>query len=152
MRSLVIVLLCSLGSPLVARDTVPFRATIDTQVAQVGFCGPTCVMLSISGTGEGLHFGRVATDGPSQIDFATLAQTGTATLTAADGSSIDISFSGTFVPGSAPGDATFSGRWSVISGTGRFDDASGGGDYSGSASGDAGVLHLDGRLSNPGRR
>jgi hypothetical protein len=152
MKALTLILAVFLGSLTgYAAETVPFHASIDTSVAQVGFCGPTCVMLNISGSGVGSHVGRVDMEGPSQINFATLQQSGTSSFTAADGSTIDISFAGTFVPGQAPGDATFQGTWTVTGGTRRFADADGGGTYHGSASGDSGVLHLDGRISRPGK-
>ena len=153
MKTLAVIVAVLLGSfPVRADETVPFHATIDTQVAQTGQCGTGCLQLSISGSGHGTHVGRVEIDGPSQINFGTGQQTGTSTLTAADGSTIDITFSGTFVPGTTPGDATFQGNWSATGGTGRFDDVSGGGTYHGSASGETGTLFLDGTLSNPGKK
>ena len=148
--SLFLVLLCSVSAQ--GAGTVPFQATINTSPEQAGFCGATCVVLDITGIGVGSHLGQVDIEGPSQINFATLQQIGTSTLTGADGSSIEISFAGTFVP-TGPTDATFQGTWTVTGGTGRFNDASGGGTYDGSATvGGAGVLNLHGTLSNPGRK
>ena len=153
MKALTLILAVSLASLTgYAADTVPFQATIDTQPTFLGPCGPTCVMLDIAGSGVASQLGRLDMDGPSQINFATLQQTGTSTLTAADGSTLEISFAGTFIPGQTPGDATFQGTWTVTGGTKRFADADGGGTYHGSASGDSGVLHLDGRVSRPGRK
>ena len=147
------VLVASLGSMTVhAGSTVPFHATINTLVQPIGTCGSTCVVVNISGTGEGTHVGRSDIDGPSQIDFATTRQGGTSTLTAADGSSMVFTFTGNSVPGPGPGDATFHGTWTVAPGTGRFEDVSGDGTYSGSAGGDTGILFLDGTLSNPGKK
>jgi len=88
-------------------------------------------------------------EGPSQLFFATLVQTGTSTLTAADGSTIVILFAGTSVPGPAD-TVTFEGDWIVVSGTGRFQDKSGSGTYEGSGAGPVRVLFLEGTLSNPG--
>ena len=140
------------GPHALAAGSVPFRAAIDTAIVPLGPCGPTCLMLSISGAGEALHLGRTTIDGPSRIDFATGAQTGESTLTAADGSTLTISFHGGFFPGPGAGDASFSGTWTVLSGTRRFEGASGDGLYHGSASGSSGILHMQGTLSNPGRR
>jgi len=143
----------SFGSTVHAASTVPFQATIDTAPAPVGFCGPTCLELTIPGTGTASHMGRAGMVGLTQIDVATLGQTGTATLTAADGSSLDMSFTGTFAPGPAgPSDSTFGGTWTATGGTGRFDGVSGGGTYNGSASGPVGILFLNGSLSNPGKK
>lgn len=131
--------------------SVPFNATIATEVTPLGPCGPTCLTLDIAGSGQASHMGRTTVVGPSEIDFATGEQSGTSTLMAADGSTLDISFSGSFVPGPGPGDATFEGSWTVISGTGRFADADGGGSYWGTASGPAGELNLAGQISKAGQ-
>ena len=153
MRAFALIFAVSLGSLVVHADAdVPFHATIDTEVATTGACGATCVVLSISGTGTGSHMGSLDMVGPSQINFATLRQTGTSTLTAADGSTLTLSFTGTFTPGPGPADATFGGTWTATDGTRRFDNVSGGGTYHGNASGPAGVLFLDGSLSNPGKK
>jgi hypothetical protein len=153
MKALSLVLAVLLWSTMAAQaaGTVPFQVTISTSVAQVGSCGPSCVVLDITGSGVGSHLGRVDIEGPSEIDFTTLQQTGTSTLTGADGSTIDISFAGVFVP-TGPTDATFQGAWTITGGTGRFEDATGGGTYDGSAAGDTGLLNLSGTLSNPGRK
>ena len=143
----------SLGSAIHAESTVPFQATIDTAPAPVGFCGQTCLELTIPGNGTASHMGSVAMVGLTQINVATLGQTGTSTLTAADGSSLDMSFTGSFTPGPAgPSDSSFGGTWTATGGTGRFDGVSGGGTYNGTASGPVGILFLNGSLSNPGKK
>jgi hypothetical protein len=153
MKQIALVIALCLGAIAVqgsAAGSVPFQATIDTVVTPLGPCGATCLTLDISGSGQALHMGRTTIDGPSHIDFATLEQSGTSTLTAADGSTLTIGFDGDFVPGPGPQDASFSGTWEVLSGTGRFEGASGGGSYGGSASGSAGVLHMQGTLAGLG--
>jgi len=153
MRMLSLIFAVSLGSMAVHADgTVPFQATIDTEPAPAGSCGGPCVVLTIPGRGTGSHMGRVDMEGLTQINFQTLVQTGTSTLIAADGSTVDMSFVGAFVPGANPTDATFQGTWTATGGTGRFDNVSGSGTYHGSASGDTGILFLDGTLSNPGNK
>ena len=143
--------LALLSLPVHAESTVPFSASVDTQVTPLGPCGATCLTINIAGTGHATHMGRIEIDGPSQINFATGAQTGTSTLTAADGSTIVMLFVGAFIP-TGPADATFQGTWTVTGGTGRFQGASGGGTYGGSAAGDVGVLNIDGTLSSPGKK
>lgn len=154
MKTLVLVLALSLWSTWATAnpaETVPFHAAIDIQVQPTGPCGPGCLSLSITGTGQGRHFGRMAIEGPSQLFFATFVQTGTSTLTAADGSTIVILLLGTFLPGPTPADpVTFEGDWIIVSGTGRFQNESGSGTYEGSSTGPVGVLYLNGTLSNPG--
>jgi len=143
--------LCVLTAPSVlAFRPVPFHAATDTTFVIPPACGPTCAF-TISGVGQATHMGRVSIDGPSLIDFATGTQTGTSTLTAADGSELAIEFHGSFSP-TSPTEVAFSGSWTVISGTGRFADADGGGDYHGAASlaTNTGELHLDGSVSDTG--
>src|SRR5688572_16093967 len=148
MRTAVCILALSLGSIVYAGNSVPFHATIDTSPVVVGG-SPTTLDLQIPGSGRGTHVGRLEVDGPSHVDLVTARQTGTSTLTAADGSSFDFSFSGTVgISGPLPSDpVTFQGAWHITSGTGRFEDASGGGTYHGSAAGPSGILYLDGTLT-----
>ena len=125
---------------------------IDTRIAIAGPCGATCVVLDISGSGQATHLGRVSVDGPSFTDLVAGTQTGTSTLTAADGSQLEVEIDGTFGFTSAT-DVEFSGSWSVISGTGRFEDSSGGGSYEGTASiaSNTGTLLMEGEVTDTGR-
>jgi hypothetical protein len=147
MKKMILILTLLLSATAYAGQAVPFHAAINTQIQVLSPCGDNCLLLNITGTGQGLHFGRLSVEGPSEIHFDTTMQTGCSTLTAADGSRLDISVEGTFLPGPT---ITFEGDWAVISGTGRFAHASGGGTYHGFASGDAGVLYMQGTLSNGG--
>jgi hypothetical protein len=149
MRTFACILTLSLVSVVQAGSTVPFHATIDTQVAVVGG-GPTSLDLHISGTGHGSHLGLLETDGLSHVDIAAGTQTGTFALIGADGSSFVISYAGTVVFTSPDPTApvTFQGHWQAVSGSGRFEGVSGGGTGHGSAAGDTGILFLDGTLSN----
>jgi hypothetical protein len=134
-----------------AADLVPFRATFQTSPEIVGFCGPTCLMLEIGGQGVATHLGRTTIAGPSQVEVIEGVQTGTSTLTSADGDTLVIGFEGSAVPeGPNPDDpVNFEGTWEVIGGTGRFAEAIGAGAYSGFAAGPSGVLRLVGRVSSP---
>ena len=147
--------LCLLGTAYAGTD-VPFEARINTLGVVTGpGCGGACLNLNISGVGQARQGGRVTIDGPSQISFVTGTQEGESTMTAADGSTLDFQFSGTFIPSGQ--NATFFGTWDAVSGTGRFQGVSGGGTYEGTATfgnpaGDPGTLHIEGRLNNPGKR
>ena len=147
LKRVILVLALFLSTAVYGGNAVPFQASINTEIEPIGPCGPGCLTLQITGSGNGLHFGQIEIDGPLQINFATLAQRGASALTAADGSTLNILFTGSFVPGTVPEDATFSGTWTVVSGTKRFNDADGDGTYSGSASGPTGILNLAGTLS-----
>jgi hypothetical protein len=141
-----------MGLRAAATDRVPFRALIDTQPMMVGFCGPGCLQLEISGTGQATHLGRTEVAGPSQVNVALGQQTGTSTLTAANGDTIVIAFAGTVdFQGPNPTDpVSFQGEWQVIAGTGRFEAAEGAGTYSGTSVGAVGNLLLSGSVNSPG--
>jgi hypothetical protein len=112
--------------------------------------------LEISGEGRATHMGRIAVSGPSQVIPTSQTgglQTGESTLTAANGDILEIAFAGTFnAPQGFSGPVTSAGSWRVTGGTGRFDDARGGGSYSGSAMIPTGILLLDGTISRRGAR
>ena len=160
MKKLVFALVLACCTPAYAAKEVPFRAAIHTDIEVVTddpSCVPAaCLSVIITGTGQGSHFGRMMIAGPSQIVFdATTgvgAQTGSSTLTAADGSTMGIVIEGTSVP-DASGTFHFRGEWTVDSpvGTGRFQGASGEGTYEGSATISIGVVFFKGTLSNPGK-
>jgi hypothetical protein len=139
--------------PATAGDFVPFRALIQTIPIPVGSCGDGCLELDITGTGQATLMGRTEIQGPSQVDVILREQTGTSTLTAASGDTLQIAFSGTveFESPDPTGPVSFEGTWEVIGGTGRFEDSLGGGTYNGTAEGPAGTLLLVGRVSRPGR-
>ena len=137
--------------PAAAGDSVPFRAVFQTVPVPTGSCGAGCIAFEIGGTGEATHMGRTEIAGPSRVIVPFGQQTGTSTLTAANGDTIAIAFAGTVnFEGPNPTDpVSFQGAWDVIAGTGRFDGARGSGTYSGTAAGPSGELLLIGQLSRP---
>ncbi|HEX4998795.1 MAG TPA: hypothetical protein VFY29_11245 [Terriglobia bacterium] len=151
MKKMFLVVGLLLGSLAYAGTTVPFEASVETELHFVGPCGPNCATATMIGVGQALQGGRVSMDGLAQLNVATGAQTGMPTFTAADGSTLTISLEGAFTP-AGPQDITFSGVWTAISGTGRFEGVSGDGTYDGFGSGSTGVVHFHGTLNNPGRR
>lgn len=138
--------------PAAAGDSVPFRAVFQTVPVPTGSCGPGCIVLEIGGTGQATHMGRTEIAGPSQVNVPDAQQTGTSTLTSANGDAIVIVFAGTVIfEGPTPADpVTFQGAWNVVAGTGRFIGATGSGTYSGTATGPLGELLLTGQLSRLG--
>lgn len=141
-----------MGPHAVASDRVPFRALIETKPIIVGFCGAGCLELEIGGTGQATHMGRTEVTGPSQVNAILGQQTGTSTLSAANGDTIVIAFAGTVnFEGPNPTDpVSFQGEWHVIDGSGRFKSAEGSGTYSGTAAGEVGTLLLAGSVTSPG--
>jgi hypothetical protein len=137
-----------------AGPDLPFHASIDTQPVILGPCGPGCIALDIPGSGIATQMGTVTLDGPSRVNLVDATQSATATLTAANGDQLVLDVEGTveFAGPDPAGPVTFSGSWTVQSGTGRFQSASGSGSYSGTAAGPTGELILTGSISNIGRR
>ncbi|HEY0873867.1 MAG TPA: hypothetical protein VGD94_10375 [Vicinamibacterales bacterium] len=142
-----------LAFPVAAAALVPFSAVIDSEPIVVGACGPSCLELEIGGEGRATHLGRTVIEGPSQVDVLQGTQTGTSTLTAANGDTIVIAFEGTaeFSGPAATDPVTFQGTWVVIGGTGRFEGGTGSGTYAGSAAGTVGQFILEGTISRPSR-
>jgi hypothetical protein len=140
------------GSHISAARPVPIHASIDTDIAIVGVCGATCVVLRTTGSGQASHLGRISVDGPTHTDFAAFTQTGTSTFTAADGSKLELAIAGTF-HFTGPTDVAFSGTWTVASGTGRFADSDGTGTYrgTGSVATNTGELFLNGTVTDTGQ-
>jgi hypothetical protein len=150
--TIVVMALSLMGLRAAASDRVPFRALMDTQPMMVGFCGPGCFQFEISGTGQATHLGRTEMAGPSQVNVVFGQQTGTSTLTAANGDTIVIAIAGTVdFQGPNPTDpVSFQGEWHVIAGTGRFEAAEGAGTYSGTSVGPVGHVILIGSVNRPG--
>jgi len=137
-----------------ARPDVPFHASIDTQPVITGSCGPGCITLEIPGSGIATQLGAVKLTGPSEVNVFAGTQTATATMTAANGDTLVLDIEGTVqFSGPSPTDpVSFSGSWTVQSGSGRFSSASGSGSYSGRAAGPSGELSLTGSISHIGGR
>jgi hypothetical protein len=118
------------AQPVDAREQVPFIAAFWT--AGVGsLCGPLTVCVSVDGSGIATHLGRASITKSVVVHITampcpggtTRSYTAEATLTAADGSTLTMSGSGTICAGPAGIEAT--GSYSVTGGTGRFSGASG---------------------------
>jgi hypothetical protein len=110
---------------------VPFKATYATTISSSPG-DPGCNNLVINGTGNATHLGESTMDSNSTACFATLTQTGTLEFTAANGDKLYGSFSGKLAF-SGP-IVTFWGNYVMTDGTGRFDENTGAGTYSGTAS------------------
>lgn len=155
-RHMLCTLVLTLAASVVAAagPDLPFRASIDTRPVILGPCGPGCLALEISGSGTASQLGAITIAGPSRVSLIDATQTATSTFTAANGDQLVLDIEGTVqFTGPDPADpVTFSGSWTVQSGTGRFQNASGSGSYSGSAAGPTGELTLTGSISNIGRR
>jgi hypothetical protein len=133
---------------------VPFKGTFKATATAAVLPGDRCpdLTVTIQGTGNATHLGRLTTDQSHCATPTSVAFTdGLFTFTAANGDQLRGTYSGDFVPLDPP---LFSidGQFTFTGGTGRFADATGGGDASGLqdlATGDA-TVDLVGTISNVG--
>ena len=101
--------------------TVPFKGSFEGSQT-VTPSTPPLATVAMQGTGNGTLVGRFDIALPHTVNFATASASGTATIIAADGSTIVASFTGQAQVGPI---VTIVEQATVTSGTGRFADASG---------------------------
>ena len=126
---------------------VPFTAHEENTIIVTGVDG--CFLYaSFPGMIEGDHIGSGTIASTSIVDNCTLVQLTEATITAANGDELVLDLVGSF-DNSDPTNLVFWGDFTITGGTGRFESASGGGTYAGTADGVAGVgqYDLDGMIS-----
>lgn len=129
-----------------SNQMVPFRGRYDTVVGPPNDEGE----FSIWGEGQATHLGRNTWYSLSSID-AEGNQTGSTAAVAANGDEFHYSYEGGSTPPDATGALTFWGEWVCTGGTGRFEGATGGGTYEGTANVFVGVgqINLVGEISRP---
>jgi hypothetical protein len=93
-----------------------------TETQQVAF--PT-LFVSLTGSGNAAQLGSFILTSQAQVNIPTLASTTSATLVAADGSSLFGEGSGQATPTSNPGVVSIVESYTITGGTGRFAEASG---------------------------
>ena len=92
-------------------------------------CGPNALTIGFEGVGIATHLGRMEGTGSNCTSFNLATEAvpiwnGLATFVAADGSSITMTYEGA-QDAPVDGRATAANTFTVISGTGRFEDATG---------------------------
>lgn len=126
----VILLAAALTGPVAAAERRPMHGGYTVDVVPVEQrCGPNALTIGFEGVGIATHLGRLEGTGSNCTTFDLASDAvpiwdGRATFVAADGSSIDMTYEGTQ---SAPmdGSAVATSTFTVISGTGRFEGATG---------------------------
>jgi hypothetical protein len=108
-------------------------------------CGPNALTIGFEGMGIATHFGRMEGIGSNCTSFNLATEAvpiwnGHATFVAADGSSMTLTYEGS-QDAPVDGKATASSTFTVISGTGRFEGATGSWPSSGVIDFTAGVFH-----------
>ena len=159
--SMIALLALSGGIPqqAAAAGLVPFHART-SEIAVLAPCDPSHVCVSITGTGEATHLGKISEAALFTIDPASVpapgctTNTGTMTFTGANGDGITLALHGIGCQ-ITPTTALAQESYVVISGTGRFSGATGSGteiaqiDTSNPAF-STGLTDFRGTLSTPG--
>ena len=126
----VLLLTAALAGPVAAHEPRPMQGGYTAGVVPVEQrCGPNALTIAFEGVGIATHLGRMEGTGSNCTTLALATDTvpiwdGRATVVAADGSSISMIYEGAQdapVDGRAAAVSTFT----VVSGTGRFEGASG---------------------------
>jgi len=147
------VMLTLIPAPAIAADQVAFTASFATEFTSK-FVPPFYLCVSITGEGHASHMGRssaITTDQRINLEDGT----GTATyiLMGVNGDTVVVAI--TAQDTNIPGGVAFVGDYTVIGGTGRFDEATGSGSMEGSAlfsgpTSGVGSFTLAGTISSPG--
>jgi hypothetical protein len=114
---------------------LPFEGSWDTTVTPPD---PNTGVFQIYVVGRANYLGYNTGSGPSSVG-PTGIQTGTTTYVAANGDQLFMEYTGPATPPDAEGNLSFSGTYTFVGGTGRFEDAGGTGTYAGTANLFAGV-------------
>ncbi|SMC00339.1 hypothetical protein SAMN00120144_1953 [Hymenobacter roseosalivarius DSM 11622] len=141
------------GNGVVKKKPVPFKGTFETISVPLGppLADPPRQLQRITGEGQASHLGKATFEASSTIFFAPqppFTNSGTSTMTAANGDKLYSTFTGTIVP-QPDGKRLVTVRHTITGGTGRFDRASG--YYVGVTLADpttpSGTLNIEGELS-----
>lgn len=125
-----LLLVSALAAPVAAGEQLPMHGRYTVAVVPVEQrCGPGALTIGFEGVGIATHFGRMEGTGSNCTSFNLATEAvpiwnGQATFVGADGSSITMTYEGAQeapVDGRAAAASTFI----VISGTGRFEGATG---------------------------
>ena len=116
------VLLASIAANAVAAET-PFKGTVNADETVV--VTPPTASLTRDGTGTATYLGRYTEHIVMTINLPTMASTGAATFTAANGDTLTATDDGQATPTTTPGVLSIVEVYTITGGTGRFADAIG---------------------------
>jgi hypothetical protein len=125
----VMILTAALAIPAAAQKQVPFKGTIQGQDTDKGFTSPGMFLVETNGTGTGILLGRFTFTLETTINDANLTDTGSAHFKAANGDTIDATYTSVMPAELTPtlDGVVFSIKeiYTIIGGTGRFAGAQG---------------------------
>ena len=125
-----LLLMSALAASVAAGEQRPMHGRYSIAVVPVEQrCGPNALTIGFEGVGIATHFGRMEGVGSNCTSFSLATEAvpiwnGLATFVAADGSSITMTYEGA-QDAPVDGRATAASTFIVISGTGRFEGATG---------------------------
>ena len=119
-----IILTATLAIPAAAQKQVPFKGTIQGQDIDKGFTSPGMFLVESNGTGNGILLGQFTFKLETTINVAALTDTGSAHFTAANGDTVDATYT-SVIPAQltpTPDGVVFSIKevYTITGGTGRF--------------------------------
>jgi len=124
-----IILTATLAIPAAAQKQVPFKGTIQGQDIDIGFTSPGMFLVESNGTGNGILLGQFTFKLETTINVAVFTDTGSAHFKAANGDTIDATYT-SVIPAlqtPTPDGFVFSIQeiYTITGGTGRFAGAQG---------------------------
>lgn len=120
------ILTSALAVPAAAQHQVPFKGAMQGQdTAHTPGLFPGTVVVTTSGTGVGTHLGLFSFTQEATVTLAAATETGSAHWIAANGDSIDTTFTGSAEPTDTPGVISITEIHTITGGTGRFAGAQG---------------------------
>ena len=126
----VLLLAAALAGPVAAAERRPMHGGYTIGVVPVEQrCGPEALTIGFEGVGIATHLGRMEGTGSNCTSFNLTSEAvpiwdGLATFVAADGSSISMTYEGA-QDAPVDGRATAANTFTIVSGTGRFEGATG---------------------------
>lgn len=126
----VLLLAAALAGPVAAAERRPMHGGYTIGVVPVEQrCGPEALTIGFEGVGIATHLGRMEGTGSNCTSFNLTSEAvpiwdGLATFVAADGSSISTTYEGA-QDAPVDGRATAANTFTIVSGTGRFEGATG---------------------------
>lgn len=123
------ILTVALAIPASAQKQIPFKGTMQGQDYDKGFTSPGLFLVETTGTGTGILLGRFTFTLETTINVENLTDTGTAHFTAANGDTLDATYTA-IVPAEmtpTPDGFVFTIKelFTITGGTGRFAGAQG---------------------------
>jgi hypothetical protein len=120
-----LVLTAALAAPAAAQQQVPFKGAMQGNDVDSPGPSPSTVVVTTTGTGVGTHLGQFSFSQVATVNFATFTNAGSAHWVAANGDSIDTTFTGSAELTATPGVRSITEVHTITGGTGRFAGAQG---------------------------